>query len=404
MKKQVIILAIAALLTGFANTGKAQVKINEHGKLIVGRNLHLSVGNEDLHNVLSATIFGKNGMYNAGSKLSFGDFGRREFHGWNVFVGEYDSIETDQLWLHGKNGIYFSYSQGYPGSAGTIGYFDVNKDPYAVQFLHNVKASHFFVSVPSSTKHTTRLESPLAKIKSLNGIRFVSINESIPASQTTNANNSNLTPKEQQDVTFFTDLENKLRTKETPHIGLQVEQLTKIFPELIDTNKNGEIAVDYVSLIPVLVEAIKEQSQIILAQTLKINEIDGDILSIQNTPSTQPTTKSAGTTKSTKSAIIDTTQNNADSTQALNAFLYQNNPNPFNTQTTINYFLPEEVQTATIYIFSLQGSLLATYTLQPDFGFGSLTIDASSLNSGTYFYTLTVNNQEIDTKKMILTN
>ena len=85
-----------------------------------------------------------------------------------------------------------------------------------------------------------------------------------------------------------------------------------------------------------------------------------------------------------------------------NAFLYQNTPNPFNTTTEIKYFLPEGSTNAYIYVFNLQGNLLLTYNLS-DNGFGSVIINGSSLDAGMYIYSLVINGQEAETKRMILT-
>ena len=51
---------------------------------------------------------------------------------------------------------------------------------------------------------------------------------------------------------------------------------------------------------------------------------------------------------------------------------------------------------------NLQGNLLLTYNLS-DNGFGSVVINGSSLNAGMYIYSLVVNGQEAETKRMILT-
>ena len=114
------------------------------------------------------------------------------------------------------------------------------------------------------------------------------------------------------------------------------------------------------------------------------------------------TTMSESSTDSnftTKSATSDT---NTASNILANAFLYQNTPNPFNTTTEIKYFLPEGSSNAYIYIFNLQGNLLFTYNLN-DNGFGSVEINGSSLNAGMYVYSLVINGQEAETKRMILT-
>ena len=116
--------------------------------------------------------------------------------------------------------------------------------------------------------------------------------------------------------------------------------------------------------------------------------------------SSSSSTDSNFTTKS-KTTDTNTTTETINSVLA-NAFLYQNTPNPFNTTTEIKYFLPEGSTNSYIYVFNLQGNLLLTYNLS-DNGFGSVIINGSSLNAGMYIYSLVVNGQEAETKRMILT-
>jgi hypothetical protein len=124
------------------------------------------------------------------------------------------------------------------------------------------------------------------------------------------------------------------------------------------------------------------------------------LLSEDITTMSESSTDSNFTTKSSTSDTITTT----DTINSIlaNAFLYQNTPNPFNTTTEIKYFLPEGSTNAYIYVFNLQGNLLLTYNLS-DNGFGSVIINGSSLNAGMYIYSLVVNGQEAETKRMILT-
>src|SRR5574344_1494185 len=124
------------------------------------------------------------------------------------------------------------------------------------------------------------------------------------------------------------------------------------------------------------------------------------LLSEDITTMSESSTDSNFTTKSSTSDT-NTTTDTINSILA-NAFLYQNTPNPFNTTTEIKYLLPEGSTNAYIYVFNLQGNLLLTYNLS-DNGFGSVIINGSSLNAGMYIYSLVVNGQEAETKRMILT-
>lgn len=55
-------------------------------------------------------------------------------------------------------------------------------------------------------------------------------------------------------------------------IGVIAQELEKVYPELVHTDKEGYKSVDYSHLTPILIEAIKEQQEVI--ETLKISEIE----------------------------------------------------------------------------------------------------------------------------------
>ena len=82
--------------------------------------------------------------------------------------------------------------------------------------------------------------------------------------------------------------------------------------------------------------------------------------------------------------------------------LYQNNPNPFSQETRIHYFLPETSNNASLIIYNLQGQELANYSLTQK-GEQDCIIQGSELMAGMYVYTLIVDNQIVDSKRMILT-
>lgn len=83
--------------------------------------------------------------------------------------------------------------------------------------------------------------------------------------------------------------------------------------------------------------------------------------------------------------------------------LMQNRPNPFNIATTIECTLPESVGYAFLCIYDLQGKQVSRIDLNEQ-GHISTVIDASTLQPGMYTYALIVDGQNIDSKRMILTD
>jgi len=81
--------------------------------------------------------------------------------------------------------------------------------------------------------------------------------------------------------------------------------------------------------------------------------------------------------------------------------LSQNIPNPFNQTTTINYNLPQQFSSAKIMITDKSGKILKQVNISAK-GTGSITLDASSLSSGAYQYSLYVDGRLTDTKQFVV--
>lgn len=84
------------------------------------------------------------------------------------------------------------------------------------------------------------------------------------------------------------------------------------------------------------------------------------------------------------------------------AMLSQNLPNPFYQNTVISYFIPADVAKAAIKVMSIDGKVLANIVI-PEKGSGQLTIQANAYPANAYYYTLVLDGQVFETKKMVLT-
>jgi hypothetical protein len=106
-----------------------------------------------------------------------------------------------------------------------------------------------------------------------------------------------------------------------------------------------------------------------------------------------------------ESILIASQHTNAASNKIINdasSLLEQNFPNPFNRTTLINYTLPQNISTAQIIITDNNGKVIKQFTIAAN-GKNSISIDASTLNSGTYNYSLYANGQLIASKQMVVT-
>jgi deferrochelatase/peroxidase EfeB len=90
-----------------------------------------------------------------------------------------------------------------------------------------------------------------------------------------------------------------------------------------------------------------------------------------------------------------------DPTNAGRAYLYQNVPNPFGDKTSIGYYIPYEHSRANLVISTTTGQILANISIR-EFGEGAIEFNKSALQSAMYFYTLYVDGQKVDTKRMLV--
>ena len=158
------------------------------------------------------------------------------------------------------------------------------------------------------------------------------------------------------------------------HFGIEAEELQKTYPDLVLEGQDGYLAVNYVELVPVLVKAIQELKQ-------QVDELQG--------------------TATSKRAPAKTSTTNVGNRTAPKNILYQNTPNPAKEQTIIRYQLADNTKDAAICIFDMQGKMLKKLPVSSDND--SVTINSYELGQGMFLYSLVVNGQEIDTKKMIIT-
>lgn len=153
------------------------------------------------------------------------------------------------------------------------------------------------------------------------------------------------------------------------HFGVDAEELQKLYPDLVMEGQDGYLSVNYSELVPLLIRSI---------QVLK-QELD------------EVKSKSNARRASTK----------IDSSVASNGnILYQNTPNPFKEQTIIRFKLAEDAKDASVCIFNMTGKLLKKFSVSA--GMESVSIGGYELGEGMFLYSLIVNGQEIDTKKMVI--
>jgi len=218
------------------------------------------------------------------------------------------------------------------------------------------------------------LQSAMDKLSQLNGVAY---RKSLPDSHLNNIDTRGITDEVKLNTIRCDTLSGNEEVSQNENYGFIAQELREVFPELVREDNNGYLGIDYISLIPVMVEAMKE-----LREEIDMLKSANDELEIRD-----------------KSTLNN---NNGTGNSIQGATLYQNTPNPFSSETEIRYYIPNNAGQASVLIFDMQGSLKKQMQITGK-GNGSLTINASELPAGMYIYSLIVDGREIDSKRMILT-
>lgn len=201
------------------------------------------------------------------------------------------------------------------------------------------------------------IDNPLERIKQIRGIQYTlkeSLFEEIPE-------------------------ERKAQMME-PDYGFIAQELQEVFPELVVSDSSGYLSVKYIRLIPVLVEAIKEQQVIIENLQEEISKYD-DI---------QIEQRSSGTF--------------AKPYQQFNELrVFQNAPNPFNESTIIRCYIPESEHNVKLCIYDIHGVQQKCIAVTGR-NFVDVQIQAGELPAGIYAYLLKSESNVSESKQMIVTN
>ena len=156
---------------------------------------------------------------------------------------------------------------------------------------------------------------------------------------------------------------------------IAANELREIYPNLVYEDKEGNVSINYIEMVPLLVQSIKELRA-------EIDELKG----------TSPR-------KTAKKKPVGTT--NMESEIEYLISLEQNDPNPFTSETTIAVTLPESTKNASIVIYDLTGKKQKEIEVLGR-GETSVCVTSEGLTSGMYLYSFIADGKVISTKRMIL--
>lgn len=175
-------------------------------------------------------------------------------------------------------------------------------------------------------------------------------------------------------------------------IGLIAQEVEEVIPEAVRTTEDGTKGIEYNAIIPILINAIQELKTVVTDQQIEISELQEEIEQLKN-PST-PLLPQPITTKSV-------TQNSSSISNSIDeAYISQNAPNPFSGESEIKYQVPQTAISAYIGIYNLNGLQIQQYPLEK--GVGTIIISAGNLSSGIYIYSLIIDGEEIETRRMVV--
>lgn len=162
-------------------------------------------------------------------------------------------------------------------------------------------------------------------------------------------------------------------TMPSTHYGLNADELKEIFPELVYEDLNGNVSINYIEMVPLLVQSIKELNA-------KIEELQGnDVKAVRNRAATS-----------------------VEGTEAELFSVSQNEPNPFTESTTIKLSIPKKTQAVALIIYDMSGKQIKQININ-ERGKTSVNITSEGLAAGMYLYSLIADGKVINTKRMILT-
>ncbi len=190
----------------------------------------------------------------------------------------------------------------------------------------------------------------------------------------------------QQDAQESTARKAKEQVVYTGFIAQDVEKAAKTLNydfSGIDAARNDKdlYGLRYADFVVPLVKAVQELSK-------QNEDLQNQINELKTAMTASATSK--GTSQSQSTAILS------------DAALDQNIPNPYSTNTIINYFIPSSANKASLSISNSIGQVIKVINLTNK-GKGATNISSGNLSAGTYYYTLIIDGKQTATKGMLIT-
>lgn len=360
-------------MAGIATSHAQKIKIYSNGTIRVGHDYledHGMGGLYDPDPITRIRIFGP-GEWGQNARISFGAQWYDEDK--TVLVGEAAPdlySDTDQIWLHGKKGLCVTFNS--QASDTVIQFSPLGDDQLKVSVP--VVSPQFLVSSDARFKdNVAPVEQALDALSGLSSVSYHFKGREVNFRPQPSGDDAKSLPDDALFEQFYAN-----RDKGDIHYGFIAQQVQQVMPELVRTDANGYMYVDYIGVIPLLVNAVQELQS-------RLEQVEG---AERQAPESHAPRQTTGT----DDVLAD----------MASEVLGQNTPNPFTVDTRIDYRLPEGTRQAAIYVFDLQGKQVDCLPIT-DMGTGSVTLEGGRLAAGMYIYSLLADGKELASKKMILT-
>ncbi len=156
-------------------------------------------------------------------------------------------------------------------------------------------------------------------------------------------------------------------------LGFLAQDVAQVMPEIVNTDENGNMMVNYTAMIPLLVESVKELQQ----SVVELNQ-----------------------TVEAQSMVIEQLSGNAAAKAAKNtAKIISCTPNPTSGYVTITVEMADNVEKASLVISSIAGNREKSASISAEEQ--SVSLDLSMLKPGIHLVSLYVNNQLVDSCRLV---
>lgn len=152
--------------------------------------------------------------------------------------------------------------------------------------------------------------------------------------------------------------------------GLIAQEVEKVLPSLAYKSENGDYGINYIGLIPLLIEAIKEQQE----QIVELKEL----ISKNNLQ-----------------------KQNVDLLIIKNSKILNTSPNPSSNEITISLFIDESVQDAKLVVYDLNGRIVSSLNIKERNIELSRKFQKENYGTGFFIVSLVIEGKIYETKKII---